>query len=65
MIYETKIYWGFALCPSSGILKTKEHNVSKTRPVSPVSETSCSLASRIPDDEQNPKTPVILNTYLN
>jgi hypothetical protein len=23
-------YWGFGLCPSSGILETRKHNISKT-----------------------------------
>jgi hypothetical protein len=25
-----KNYWGFGLCPSSGILKTRKHNISET-----------------------------------
>jgi hypothetical protein len=27
-------YWGFGLCPSSGILETRKHNVSETGSVS-------------------------------
>jgi hypothetical protein len=30
MVYNTQNYWGFGLCPSSGILKTRKHNVSET-----------------------------------
>jgi hypothetical protein len=40
-------YWVFGLCPSSSILKTREHNIS---------ETLRSLVFRIPDDGQSPKT---------
>jgi hypothetical protein len=49
MNYDTRDYWGFGLCPSSGILKNaKEHKVSERYPVLNtetgfVSETSCSL----------------------
>jgi hypothetical protein len=35
MAYSTGNYWGFGLCPSSGILKnTREHKVSETGSVS-------------------------------
>jgi hypothetical protein len=34
MVCNTRSYWVFGLCPSSGILKTKEHNVSETGSVS-------------------------------
>jgi hypothetical protein len=34
MVYDTQNYWGFGLCPLSGILEIKEHNVSETGPVS-------------------------------
>jgi hypothetical protein len=48
MVYNTRDYWVFGLCPSSGIhLRTE---------TDPVSETLCSLVFRIPDDGQNPKT---------
>jgi hypothetical protein len=30
MVYNTRNYWVFGLCPSSGILKTIEQNVSET-----------------------------------
>jgi hypothetical protein len=30
MVYNTQNYWGFGLCPSSGILETRKHNVSET-----------------------------------
>jgi hypothetical protein len=30
MVYNIQIYWVFGLCASSGTLKTREHNVSKT-----------------------------------
>jgi hypothetical protein len=46
-------YWVLGLCPSSGILENRRHNVSET---GPVSETLCLLLSRTPDDEQSPKT---------
>jgi hypothetical protein len=49
MVYNTRNYSVFGLCPSSGILKTRDHNVSET---DPVSETLCSLVFRIPDDGQ-------------
>jgi hypothetical protein len=29
MVYNTQNCWVFGLCPSSGILKTREHNVSE------------------------------------
>jgi hypothetical protein len=34
MVYNTRNYWVFGLCPSSGILKYREHNVSETGSVS-------------------------------
>jgi hypothetical protein len=35
MVHNTQDYWGFGLCPLSGILKnTKEHDVFETGPVS-------------------------------
>jgi hypothetical protein len=34
MVCKTRNYWGFGLCPSSGILNTREHNVSEIGPVS-------------------------------
>jgi hypothetical protein len=30
MVYNTQNYWVFGLFPSSGILQTRKHNVSKT-----------------------------------
>jgi hypothetical protein len=30
MVYNTQNYWVFGLCPLSGILKIREHNVSET-----------------------------------
>jgi hypothetical protein len=30
MVYNTQNYWVFGLCPSSGILKTREYNISET-----------------------------------
>jgi hypothetical protein len=43
MTYNTRDYWVFGLCPSSGIQKnTKEHNIS---------------FFRIPDDGQRPSNP--------
>jgi hypothetical protein len=30
MVYHTQNYWVFGLCPSSGILETRKHNVSET-----------------------------------
>jgi hypothetical protein len=29
-VYNTQNYWVFGLCPSSGILDTRKHNVSET-----------------------------------
>jgi hypothetical protein len=34
MAYDTQNYWDFGLCPSSDILKTREHNVAETGSVS-------------------------------
>jgi hypothetical protein len=47
MVYHTQNYWVFGLFPSSRILGTRKHDVSET---DPVSETSCFLVPRIPDD---------------
>jgi hypothetical protein len=47
MVYNTQDYWVFWTFPSSGILETRKHDVSET---GSVSETSCFLVSRIPDD---------------
>jgi hypothetical protein len=54
MVYNSQNYWVFGVFPSSGILKNRKNNVSET---DPVSETSCFLFSRIPDDgkSQNPQ----------
>jgi hypothetical protein len=30
MVYNIQNYWVFGLCPSFGILKTREHNFSET-----------------------------------
>jgi hypothetical protein len=30
MVYNTQNHWVFGLCPSSGILKAREHNISET-----------------------------------
>jgi hypothetical protein len=68
MVYNTRNYWVFGRCPSSGILKIREHNISETGSVSvlrwggggedtySVSETLCSLIFRIPNDGQRPIT---------
>jgi hypothetical protein len=34
MVYKTQNYWVFGLCPSSGIVETRKHNVSETGSVS-------------------------------
>jgi hypothetical protein len=34
MVYNTQNYWIFVLCPSSGILVTRKHDVSETGSVS-------------------------------
>jgi hypothetical protein len=34
MVYNTQNYWVLGLCPSSGILQTRKHNVSETGCVS-------------------------------
>jgi hypothetical protein len=52
MFYNTQKYWVFGLCPSSGILETRKHNVLET---DIVSEKLCFLVSRILDKEQSPK----------
>jgi hypothetical protein len=52
MVDDTQNYWGFGLFPSSGILGNKGHDVSET---DPVSETSCPLLTRVPDDGKSPK----------
>jgi hypothetical protein len=59
----------FGLSPSSGILENRKHDVSETGSISllrclpphlvketSVSETSCFLFFRIPDDGKSPKT---------
>jgi hypothetical protein len=56
MVYNTQNYWVFGLYPSSGTLKTREHNVSELD-LFPSSGTGGetrtllgSLVFRIPDD---------------
>jgi hypothetical protein len=34
MVFNTQNYWVSGLCPSSGILNTRKHNVSETGSVS-------------------------------
>jgi hypothetical protein len=34
MVHNTQNYWVFGLCPSSGILETRKHNISETGYVS-------------------------------
>jgi hypothetical protein len=53
MMYNAQNYCVFGLSISSGILESRKHNVSET---GSVSETSCFLLSRIPDDGQSPNT---------
>jgi hypothetical protein len=57
-IYNPQHYWVFRLRPSSGILKTRKHNISET---GSISETLCSLLFGTLDDGQSPKHPVILS----
>jgi hypothetical protein len=53
MVYVVQSYLAcFGLYPSSGMWKTKDHNVSET---DPVSETLCSFVFHIPDDGYSPK----------
>jgi hypothetical protein len=33
-VYTTHNYWVSGLCPSSGVLKSKEHNISESGSVS-------------------------------
>jgi hypothetical protein len=48
MVYVVQSYWAyFGLYPSSGVWKTKDHNVSET---GSVSETLWSFVFHIPDD---------------
>jgi hypothetical protein len=30
MVYNTQHYWVFRLCPSSDILRTRDHNITET-----------------------------------
>jgi hypothetical protein len=53
MVYHTQNYWVFGHFPSSGIVGTRKHDVSER---DLVSETSCFLVPRIPDDGKSPKT---------
>jgi hypothetical protein len=64
MVYNTQDSWVLTF-PSSGILETRKHDVSGTGSVSvlspeeerdPISETSCFLVSRTPDDGKVQKT---------
>jgi hypothetical protein len=34
MVYNNQNYWVFGLCPSSGVVKDGEHNVSEAESVS-------------------------------
>jgi hypothetical protein len=52
MVYNIQNYWVFGLFPSSGIIGIRKHDVSET---GSVSETSCFLVLRIPDDAKRPK----------
>jgi hypothetical protein len=52
MVYNTQNYWVFGLFPSSRSLEIRKHDASET---DPVSETSCFLVSRIPDDGRSTK----------
>jgi hypothetical protein len=59
MVYNTQNYWGFGLCPSSGIPKKKqllENNVTKASPPSSEDGNGSSFLNivllRIPDDGQ-------------
>jgi hypothetical protein len=52
IVYNTQDYWVSGLCPSSGILNAREHNVSET---GPVSETLFFIVFRIRDDGQSPQ----------
>jgi hypothetical protein len=80
MVYNTQDYCFFFTYPSSGILETRKHDVSETGSVpqvssppfhlrterGPVSETSCFLVSRIPDDGkvQKPSNPNIFGDQV-
>jgi hypothetical protein len=69
MVYNTELL-DFLLFPLSDILENRKHDVSGTGFVSifrsftpdlrtetdPISETSCFLFSRIPDNGKSPKT---------
>jgi hypothetical protein len=52
MLYNTELL-GFLLFPSFGILQNRTHDVSET---GSVSETSCFIFCRIPDDGKSLKT---------
>jgi hypothetical protein len=53
MVYQNQDYRVFGLSPSSGILGNRKHNVLET---GSVSETSCFLFPKIPDDGESKKT---------
>jgi hypothetical protein len=55
MVNDTQNYWGFGLFLSSGILGNRGHDVSEKTETDPVSETSCPLLPKIPDDRKSPK----------
>jgi hypothetical protein len=67
VVYKALNHWVPGLCPKSGILNTRQHNVSETGSSSalspPLLRTKTDPASealffvlRIPDDEQSPET---------
>jgi hypothetical protein len=62
MVYNTQNYWVLGLFSLSGILENRKHDVSET---GYVSETSCFLFSRIPDDGkvQKPSTSVYIHRF--
>jgi hypothetical protein len=62
IVVDSKGFWRWCITlritgfldffPLSGILETRKHDVSET---GSISETSCFLVSRIPDDGKSPK----------
>jgi hypothetical protein len=53
MVYNTQSYWVFQLRPSSGILKTRKHNVSETGSVSVLRWMGETLTLLVPLERAN------------
>jgi hypothetical protein len=58
MLYHTQNYWVFGLFPSSGIPKTRKHDVSETGSVSVLSVGGKIPTQLGPLDRANLKSPI-------